>query len=131
LRFSIADCRLPIGFYRQTPIRNRQLTIGNQETHPLPRGGTDLIARNNSPSHFGFLLSNTLTEHYQNFFFAPQNTPPGLRGQIFRLSQSISEAVEMPQTTSKALAKSSLASPHAVTKRSLAVSINKGRLFCT
>src|SRR4030095_4492418 len=40
--FSICDCRLPISFYRQTPIRNRQLTIGNQETHPLPRGGTDL-----------------------------------------------------------------------------------------
>jgi hypothetical protein len=24
-------------------MENRQLTIGNQETHPLPRGGTDLI----------------------------------------------------------------------------------------
>lgn len=25
------------------PIRNRQLTSGNQETHPVPRGGTDFI----------------------------------------------------------------------------------------
>jgi hypothetical protein len=44
-RFSIFDLRLSIGFYRQTPIRNRQLTIGNQETHSLPRGGTDLIPK--------------------------------------------------------------------------------------
>ena len=36
-RFPVANC-----LYRQTPIANRQLTIGNQETHPLPRGGTDL-----------------------------------------------------------------------------------------
>jgi hypothetical protein len=28
-----------------TPIENRELTIGNQETHPLPRGGTDLIPK--------------------------------------------------------------------------------------
>jgi hypothetical protein len=25
------------------PIENRQLTIGNRETHPLPQGGTDLM----------------------------------------------------------------------------------------
>jgi hypothetical protein len=55
---------LPIGFYRQTPIRNRQLTIGNQETHPLPRGGTDLIAAQQLAKPLAFLLSNTLTEHY-------------------------------------------------------------------
>jgi hypothetical protein len=41
----IFDLRLPIAnwLYAKTPIRNRQLTIGSQETHPLPRGGTDLI----------------------------------------------------------------------------------------
>ena len=38
--FSIFDCQL---LYRQPPIENRKSTIGNHETHPLPRGGTDLI----------------------------------------------------------------------------------------
>jgi hypothetical protein len=38
----ICDCRLPILDLRREEIRNRQLTIGNPETHPLPRGGTDL-----------------------------------------------------------------------------------------
>jgi len=33
--------------FRLRPIGNPQLTIGNQETHPLPRGGTDLIAELN------------------------------------------------------------------------------------
>jgi hypothetical protein len=39
LRFTIADwpsC--------QASIEDWQLTIGNQQTHPLPRGGTDLMA---------------------------------------------------------------------------------------
>ena len=42
--FSISDCRLQIGFIarRQLQIGNRQ--SANQETHPLPRGGTDLIS---------------------------------------------------------------------------------------
>jgi hypothetical protein len=39
-RFSIADFR----FTRANKI-NRQSTIGNVETHPLPRGGTDLMTR--------------------------------------------------------------------------------------
>jgi len=41
----IVDLRLLIAdlFYRQT--YNRQSAIGNQETHPLPRGGTDFIQR--------------------------------------------------------------------------------------
>jgi hypothetical protein len=39
-------------------IGNRKSTIGNHETHPLPRGGTDLIAF--EPS----LFSKTLLEHY-------------------------------------------------------------------
>jgi len=39
-RLSTADFRL---MFRLRPIGNRQLTIGNHETHPLPRGGTDLI----------------------------------------------------------------------------------------
>ena len=30
--------------FRLRPIGNRQLQIGNRMTHPLPRGGTDLIA---------------------------------------------------------------------------------------
>ena len=34
------DCRLALS---PTPIANRQLTVGNQRTHPLPRGGTDFI----------------------------------------------------------------------------------------
>jgi len=42
-RFSIFDFRLPIGFIA-APIENRQLTIGNHETHPLSRGGTDLMS---------------------------------------------------------------------------------------
>src|SRR6266850_1039779 len=40
--FPIYDYQLA---YRQTPIRNRQLAIVNRKTHPLPRGGTDLITR--------------------------------------------------------------------------------------
>jgi hypothetical protein len=39
-RFPIVECRLAL-----LPDRNRQLSIGNQETHPLPRGGTDLTPR--------------------------------------------------------------------------------------
>jgi hypothetical protein len=34
---SICHCRMPIGLDGLTAIRNRQLTIGNQETHPLSR----------------------------------------------------------------------------------------------
>ena len=43
--FRILDLRLPIAnwLYNETPIENRQLTIGNRYTHPLPRGGTDLM----------------------------------------------------------------------------------------
>jgi len=42
----IADLQLPIADWPAlaTSTENRQSTIGNQETHPLPRGGTDLIA---------------------------------------------------------------------------------------
>ena len=40
LRFAIANW-----LYRRPAIPNRQLRIGNQETHPLPRGGTDLIPK--------------------------------------------------------------------------------------
>src|SRR5438876_8637239 len=41
----IADCQLPNAdcLCRQKPIGNRKSTMGNEETHPLPRGGTDLI----------------------------------------------------------------------------------------
>src|SRR5438046_9514837 len=39
-RFLISDCQLALS---PAPIENRQLTIGNRETHPLPRGGTDLM----------------------------------------------------------------------------------------
>jgi len=37
-RFAIADCRFILSPNVQSTIGN-----GNQETHPLPRGGTDLI----------------------------------------------------------------------------------------
>jgi len=37
----IVNCQLPI---HVSPKANRELQIGNPETHPLPRGGTDLIA---------------------------------------------------------------------------------------
>src|SRR5882724_8498109 len=45
--FRILDSRFPIA-NRQlalspTAIANRQLTIGNRETHLLPRGGTDFM----------------------------------------------------------------------------------------
>jgi hypothetical protein len=36
--FPISKFRLPIGF-----IASRQSKIGNHKTHPLPRGGTDLM----------------------------------------------------------------------------------------
>jgi hypothetical protein len=41
----IANCRFPIAdcFNPERPIDNRQLAIGTGKTHPLPRGGTDLI----------------------------------------------------------------------------------------
>jgi hypothetical protein len=41
----IADLQLPIAnwFPGETPIGNRQSTIGNSRTHPLPPGGTDLM----------------------------------------------------------------------------------------
>jgi hypothetical protein len=41
----IFDLQLPIAnwLYRETPIENRKLTIGNHSTHPLPRGGTDFM----------------------------------------------------------------------------------------
>src|SRR5258705_4013056 len=39
-RFLISDCQLALW---PAPIENRQLTIGNPENHPLPRGGTDLM----------------------------------------------------------------------------------------
>jgi hypothetical protein len=51
-----ADCQLPIVNWPLAieAIGNRQLAIGNVETHPLPRGGTDVIAsRSLSP----FLIS--------------------------------------------------------------------------
>ena len=42
-----SDCRLPISdcrlIDRYRPIGNQQSTIGNHKTHPLPRGGTDLM----------------------------------------------------------------------------------------
>jgi len=38
----IADCRFPIVFAR-LPIGIWQSATGNAPTHPLPRGGTDLI----------------------------------------------------------------------------------------
>ena len=54
--------RFPIAnwLYRQTPIGNRQLTFGNQETHPLSRGGTDL----NPPGRYcsgSLFVQRTLT----------------------------------------------------------------------
>jgi hypothetical protein len=41
----IADFGFPIAdwLYRWSPFENRQLTIANHETHPLPRGGTDFM----------------------------------------------------------------------------------------
>ena len=36
-----AKCRLPIDHLPDRPIGNRKLTLGNDTTHPLPRGGTD------------------------------------------------------------------------------------------
>ena len=41
----IADFRVPIGDwpYPNQLIDNPQLAIGNGRTHPLPRGGTDLM----------------------------------------------------------------------------------------
>jgi hypothetical protein len=41
----IADCQLPVLDWRLPiePIGNRQSQIENLETHPLPRGGTELI----------------------------------------------------------------------------------------
>jgi len=41
----IADCQLPIFDWRLATksIGIRKSTIGNQVTHPLPRGGTDFI----------------------------------------------------------------------------------------
>jgi hypothetical protein len=38
-----ADCQLPIVNWPlvMEAIGNRKSTIGNHETHPLPRGGTD------------------------------------------------------------------------------------------
>jgi hypothetical protein len=45
----IADCQLPIVNCRflipevKEPIGNQQSEIDNPKTHPLPRGGTDLI----------------------------------------------------------------------------------------
>jgi hypothetical protein len=40
----IADCQLPISDWRLAikPIGNPQSKIENRQTHPLPRGGTDL-----------------------------------------------------------------------------------------
>lgn len=40
------DWQLPICDWRLAlrPFGNRQSAIGNPETHPLPRGGTDLIS---------------------------------------------------------------------------------------
>jgi hypothetical protein len=44
----IFDCQLPIFDWRLAiePIGNRQSQIENPETHPLPRGGTDLMGLN-------------------------------------------------------------------------------------
>jgi transposase len=41
----IANCRFPIAdcFNPERPIDNRQLAIGTGNTHPLPRGGTDVM----------------------------------------------------------------------------------------
>ncbi|HEY3026853.1 MAG TPA: hypothetical protein VGJ55_11940, partial [Pyrinomonadaceae bacterium] len=39
----IANCQMPIGCFGKKLIGNRKLAIGNGATHPLPRGGTDLI----------------------------------------------------------------------------------------
>ena len=43
----IANCQLPISDWRLAikAIGNWQSEIGNLETHPLPRCGTDLISR--------------------------------------------------------------------------------------
>ena len=38
---NIANCRFPIANW--LPIVNRQLAIGNDRDHPLPRGGTDQL----------------------------------------------------------------------------------------
>jgi hypothetical protein len=49
----------------EAPIANRKLTIGNQETHPLPRGGTDLI----SPAEWQ-MANIQLNQHPQTKSFA-------------------------------------------------------------
>ena len=41
----IVDCRLPIDLSRHSLIGNRHWAIGNRETHPLARGGTDLTPK--------------------------------------------------------------------------------------
>jgi hypothetical protein len=64
------------------PERNPGLELANafsvteQETHPLPRGGTDLIAF--EPS----LFSNTLIEHYQGFEFRVPRRNSSVGGAI-------------------------------------------------
>ena len=48
LTMPIVDFQLPIRFIAERAIDNRQLAIGNDKAHPLPRGGTDLIG----PIHY-------------------------------------------------------------------------------
>jgi len=57
-RFSIATC-----LHAQTPIRNHQLTSGNQETHPLLRGAAD----HSSDSCTRRAKSNTMRGHDKGY----------------------------------------------------------------
>jgi hypothetical protein len=55
-----ADCQLPI-VNRPLGIEaigNRKSTIGNHETHPLPRGGTDLMGPQLSQLAVGLKLTH-------------------------------------------------------------------------